>query len=466
VAAAGNIAVPNPDPQGLIFITAVGGTSLPAQVVSVDASSPGVAYYAQTDGSTWLAVSPLNGMTSASSAAQSNISVNPTGLTAGLYRGGINYSIAGQVRTVNVTLIVTVAGAAPAAISGLTGKALATCTATQLVPSQTGLVNNFSLPTSWPTPLEITVLDDCGNGVATGQVVTTFSNGDPPLVLPSVGGKPGVYSGTWTPRATASQVTINAQASAPGLKAASVAITGRVTRNGAPVLSPGGTLNAFVPVLGGPLAPGMIVQIYGSNLASQTVVSSTVPLTTSLNDTSVIIGGQQAPLYFVSPGQINAQVPFGLTPGMSYQVIVNANGALSTPNPVQLAGDAPGIAAYASGGIIAEHGADGSLVTEVSPAAPGEFVVFFVSGMGATDNPVASGAPSPPPPGLARPTDQPTLTLNGVNVPVSFAGLTPSLVGLYQVNFQVPANAPNGDLQLVLTQTGGASNSTILPVHN
>ena len=214
VAAAGNIAVPNPDPQGLTFITAVGGAGLPAQVVSVNASSPGVAYYAQTDGSTWLAVSPLNGMTSAGSAAQSTISANATGLTAGVYRGGINYSIAGQVRTVNVTLIVTVAGAAPAAISGVTGKAptdkaVAACTPTQIVPTQTGLVGNFSLPTAWPTPLEITVSDDCGNAVANGQVVTTFSNGDPPLVLPSLG-RAGVYSGTWTPRATASQVTITA----------------------------------------------------------------------------------------------------------------------------------------------------------------------------------------------------------------------------------------------------------------
>ncbi len=237
-------------------------------------------------------------------------------------------------------------------------------------------------------------MDDCGKSVTTGQVVTTFSNGDPPLVLPGVGGSAGVYSGTWTPRATASQVTITAQAAAPGFKAASVQITGRVTRNGAPVLNPGGTLNAFVPVVGSPLAPGMIVQIYGSNLASQVAVGSNIPLTTSLNNTSVIIGGVAAPLYFVSPGQINAQVPFELKSGTSYQVIVNANGALSTPNPIQLAGDAPGIASFASGGIIAEHG-DGSLVTEAAPAAPGEYIVFFVSGMGLTDNPVASGQPSP-----------------------------------------------------------------------
>ena len=60
-----------------------------------------------------------------------------------------------------------------------------------------------------------------------------------------------------------------------------------------------------------------------------------------------------------------------------------------------------------------------------------------------------------------------SITLNGAPVTnILFAGLTPTLVGLYQVDFQVPANAPNGDLQLVLTQPGGQSNVTILPVHD
>jgi uncharacterized protein (TIGR03437 family) len=157
-------------------------------------------------------------------------------------------------------------------------------------------------------------------------------------------------------------------------------------------------------------------------------------------------------------------VPFELTPGGSYQIITNANGALSTAIPIQLAADSPGIAAFASGGIIAQHG-DGSLITDDSPAAPAEYVVFYVSGMGQTNHPVSSGVASPSSP-LATPSDSPTLTLNGTSIPISFAGLTPTLVGLYQVNFQVPATMPNGDLQLVLTQSGGQSNSTILPVHN
>jgi uncharacterized protein (TIGR03437 family) len=85
--------------------------------------------------------------------------------------------------------------------------------------------------------------------------------------------------------------------------------------------------------------------------------------------------------------------------------------------------------------------------------------------MGLTNQTVPSGDASPSA-NLAVPLDTPTLTLNGAPVTnILFAGLAPTLVGLYQVNFQVPANAPNGDLPLVLTQTSGSS-STILPVHN
>jgi len=174
-----------------------------------------------------------------------------------------------------------------------------------------------------------------------------------------------------------------------------------------------------------------------------------------------------APLYYVSPGQINAQVPFELTGGNQYQVIVNANGVLSTPNPIQLSDSAPGIAGFATGQIIAQH-LDGSLVLDSAPAAPGEIIIFYVSGMGLTNQNVTSGSASPST-NLASPLDPPTLTLGDIPIAASdilFSGLTPTLVGLYQINFRIPAAAPNGALQLVLTQSDGSSNTTVVPVHN
>src|SRR5262249_15383500 len=138
------------------------------------------------------------------------------------------------------------------------------CTATQLVPTQTGLVSNFSAPASWPTPLEIRLFNDCGGTVTNGQIVATFSNGDAPLSLALADRAAGLYSGTWTPRHTTSQITIAARATAPGFVAATTQINGQVAPNAAPALNPGGTLHIFNPQVGGSVGPGNIIQIYGS----------------------------------------------------------------------------------------------------------------------------------------------------------------------------------------------------------
>jgi uncharacterized protein (TIGR03437 family) len=295
-------------------------------------------------------------------------------------------------------------------------------------------------------------------------VVVTFSNGDPPLVLTPDGSTSGTYAGTWTPRSTSSQVTVTGQASAPYFPAASVLITGEVTPDSVPVINPNGTVHVFAPQVGASLAPGSIVAIYGSNFAAGATPSSVTPLTTSLGGTSVLIGGIPAPLYYVGPGQINAQVPFELTAGETYQVVVNANGALSTPATIQLTPASSEIAIYAATGeIIAQHAADYSLVTQASPAVPGEYIIFYLAGMGQTNNPVPTGAPTPTSP-LANPLVAPTLTLNGTPVPVAFVGLTPTAVGLYQIDFQVPLGTPGGDLELVVSQSGVPTNLTILPV--
>jgi uncharacterized protein (TIGR03437 family) len=470
VAAAPAIVQPDPEPAGLLFLS--NGGSLPPQTVNVYSSSPTPEGFAASSDSSWLVVSTAGGSTSASSPGISSVSVNPGNLPPGTYRGGVSYQFTGSdvssgVRTVNVTLVIEGTGgaSAPSARESLKPEQTSGCAPSQLVPTQTGLVSSFSQPASWPTPLTILLVDNCGNKITNGQVVATFSNGDPPLQLSATNAASGNYTGTWTPRATSSQITISARASAANFTPQIVEIAGQVTPAAAPLLSPGGTLNAFAPVLGAAIAPGSIVQIYGSNLAGQSGQASTIPLPSKLNSTSVLIGGMFAPLYYVSPTQINAQVPFELTAGNQYQVIVNANGALSTPNPIQVSATAPGIASFAAGGIIAQH-LDGSLVLDTSPAAPGEVIVFYVAGMGQTNQDVTTGAASPST-NLAVPLDVPAITVADVPVTnILFAGLTPTLVGLYQVDFQVPATVPNGDQPLVLTQKDGSANTTVLPVHN
>ena len=468
VAVSGAPAQADVEPAGLLF-TASGGTAPAAQTVQIFASSPTpVAYQASSD-SAWLSVNPASGSTSTASPGSSSVSVNLLGLSSGIYRGQVSYALASAgVHTINVTLIVAGGTGATADENSGAQPRATTCSPTQLVPTQTGLVNNFARPAAWPTPLQVMLVDNCGNAVTNGQVVASFNNGDQPLVSTAASTTSGTYSSTWTPGGTSPNVAILASATAPGFPAATVLIGGQVTsNNGAPSLPLNGTLNVFSTVLlpGSPVAPGTIVQIYGSNLASGTAAASAIPLPNILLQTSVNIGGLAAPLYFVSPGQINAQVPFELAAGRSYGLIVSNNGAFTAARPIQLTSDAPVIAQYAAGQVIGQH-LDGSLILETSPAAPGEIIVIYVAGMGLTNPSVASGTASPST-NLATPIDAPTLTLNGAPAPnILFAGLTPTLVGLYQIDLQVPASAPNGDLQLVLTQTSGQSTSTVLPVHN
>ena len=229
-----------------------------------------------------------------------------------------------------------------------------------------------------------------------------------------------------------------------------------------PSIDPNGAQDIFRPQTGGGLGPGNIIQIYGRNLASQINSPAALPLPTAVLGTSVLIGGVASPLFYVSPGQINAQVPFELVAGKQYQVIVNANGALTTPQPIQLNAGTPATLQFTSGLIVAQH-QDGSLILDASPAKPGEAIVFYMTGLGATDIGVPSGqaSPSDPP---ARVKDVPVVTLNGNPVTVLFAGLTPSLVGLYQVNLQVPAGLADGTYKVEVSQSGASGNATTLTV--
>jgi len=221
-------------------------------------------------------------------------------------------------------------------------------------------------------------------------------------------------------------------------------------------------VNNLNPVPGVPIAPGTVAAIYGSNLAASTTAATALPLPTTLGGTQVLVGGIAAPLFFVSPGQINAQIPPELPANSAVDVMVVVNGNVSIPRSVPLGSAAPGIAAYGTGRVIAQHG-DYSLVTPASPARPGEWIVFYLVGMGATSPAVASNQAAPASP-LANATVQPKVTIDGAAANVVFAGLTPGGVALYQINCQVPAGARTGDLPLVVIQGDVAANAVTLPV--
>ena len=218
------------------------------------------------------------------------------------------------------------------------------------------------------------------------------------------------------------------------------------------------------PVVGAPLAPGTIVQVFGSGLGPPTGVSpGVIPLVNTFDNTFVLVGPYQAPLYYLSNGQLNVQLPVELTAPQQYPIVVSVNNAITLPDTLNIVPATPGVAAFANGGIVAQHNSDFSLVTAANPAKPGEVIIMYLAGLGATNPPVASGMPAPsnPPASVTLPV---ALTVDNQNPKIYFAGLTPGAAGLYQIDFAVPANVSTGNVNVVVMQNGLTSNTTTLPV--
>jgi uncharacterized protein (TIGR03437 family) len=163
-------------------------------------------------------------------------------------------------------------------------------------------------------------------------------------------------------------------------------------------LNPSGVVNgaSFAPALN-PISPGSIVSLFGSALAARQSSAGTLPLPASLEDVSVSVNGVPAPLFFVSPGQVNVQAPFGLT-GDSATIVVTNGGEQSNEVVARLARSSPGIFAYADGqspqrGVILH--ADYSLVTPEAPAQPGETVLIWLTGLGGLLPAVPTGTGNP-----------------------------------------------------------------------
>ena len=208
------------------------------------------------------------------------------------------------------------------------------------------------------------------------------------------------------------------------------------------------------------VAPGSIASLFGTGLASETASASGLPLPTALGGSSVSVGGVLAPLFYVSAGQINFQVPSSTKSG-DVSVVVNGPGGASASFSFTVTAQAPAIYQYGTNHAVAQN-ADGSLNSDSAPAAAGSVITVYMTGQGAVNNPVTDGT--------ATPTSSPdsatataTATIGAANATVQFLGLTPEFAGLAQANIQVPA-LPTGDYPLVITIGGFISASAVVSV--
>lgn len=234
----------------------------------------------------------------------------------------------------------------------------------------------------------------------------------------------------------------------------------------APIISAGGIVNGanFTSRL---LSIGSIASLFGTNLATGIFVADRLPLPTTLGGVSVLINNAAAPLYFVSPSQINFQIPWEVAGQSQVPVMVSANGVLG--NSISLSGRAadPGIFSTNSQGtgqgaiVIATTG---EVANTSRPARRGEYISIYCTGLGNVTNRPASGAAAPGDP-LSTTLLGATVRIGGIAGNADFSGLSPGFVGLYQVNIQVPANAPTGNaVPVVLTVNGVNSNTVTIAV--
>jgi uncharacterized protein (TIGR03437 family) len=217
-------------------------------------------------------------------------------------------------------------------------------------------------------------------------------------------------------------------------------------------LNPIGIVNSanFAPITNS-VAPGEFLTLFGTNLSSVTLQAQSVPLQTNLGGVQVTANGRPAPIYSVSPGQISVIAPYATTESFATFQVTN-NGTPSNKVTVYVTPTAPGIFTLTQNGVgnAAALHADYSLVTQDKPAKVGETLQMFVTGLGAVTPAVADGAAAGSSQ-LSLVNADVAVFVDGQQAQVSFKGLAPGFVALYQVNFVVPAGVSSGQVYVDLS---------------
>lgn len=287
----------------------------------------------------------------------------------------------------------------------------------------------------------------------------------------------------WTPPATnAGPVTLyvagnaaNANGANTGdlIYTASVQLTPAIPS--VPSVTTGGLVSSATYVAG-PLAPNSWVTIYGTNLgvtsrasAEGDYLNGSIPF--SLDGVSVLLTQFGAPrlayVGYVSPTQVNFLLPSDLTVTTTTLQVRNPAG-ISTAVPITLQANAAQLFTADGRSVLGVHANGGSLgkagllpSVSTTPAAPGETIAVYATGLGATSPALIPGQVPTESSGLVT---LPRITIGGDTATVVSAGSVPGTPGLYQISVQVPSNAANGDLSLILLVGTASSAPTILTV--
>lgn len=211
--------------------------------------------------------------------------------------------------------------------------------------------------------------------------------------------------------------------------------------------APSGT----VPVM----APGSLASVWGRELAAHSALPGMYPypLPRELGNTSVAINGVRAPLLYVSPEQINIQVPWDVDTGR-VDMVVNRGGELSQPETAYIVQAWPGL-------FLAAH-KEGAPVSSLNPAKGGETIYVYATGLGSVNAVVPSG--KPPAGDLRAETLYPLSATIGEQSAPCTARLAAGMVGIYEIEMEVPAGTPSGTAVPLMITSGTASDTIMIAV--
>ena len=336
-----------------------------------------------------------------------------------------------------------------------------------------GSVDAYNLVTAWragssarasaSVALQATATSVAFTGSLTVTATVTSASGATPtgvITFTSGGKQIGVASLSGTGSSASASITVGAAQLQVGANSIVAQYSGDTTLNAAT-----GTISVAVtavtssgpPAIAGlangasfrqTYAPGMVLTIFGSNLADATWIASSVPLPVQVSGVSVTIGAFNAPLYYVSPGQFNVQIPYEAPVNQPSILTVTNNGRTATTT-LTVASAAPGVFADANGAIV-----------PAATVARGGVVTLYLTGAGAVSPAIVTGAApaaGTPAAQLPAPVQLTTVSIGGVPAVIEFAGIPTALVGVAQINLRIPTTAPLGTQPVVVTIGGIAS---------
>ena len=451
-----------PPSAGLTFTLPQGGfnggfgpyAQGPAQTITVSSAPVSLSFTASVataSGGNWLTVTPSSGTTTSTV----QVSVNAASLPVGTYTGTVTITapyVTGSPITYAITFIVEpdLIIFAPATLSF--GYALnAPTPAAQAFEISAGYTNGvepigpefFSATASATTNSGgkwLSVTQPASGNIITGTISASVN----PAGLAA-----GLYTGA---------IVIS---SPDVLLPATVPVTLTVSAQATPAIT--AVANVASGLIGA-VSPGEEVAIYGSNFGPATVVAATPTggaYSTALSNTQVFFDGAAAPVIAVANGQVNVMAPYGISGKAATAIQVSFFGVTSAGIAYNVAAAVPGIytlnqSGTGQGAILNQ---DLSVNGSSNPAAKGSVVAIYMTGEGITSPPGITGQLAPTDgSGLNAPLLTVTATIGGIPAQVLYAGSAPGLVyGVMQVNVRIPANAPSGNVFVVVTV--GSSNT-------